>query len=264
MFQNASQFRSAHSVARPMDHIPLPKNPTWGRTDIPCITKEDYDGGAYETYPARQGYVDRNLHEWADFFFAPPVGYDSFMQRWRYFGFIASVLRIPGVSLPKLEELTRRGADNELYLDTSSLVGFVKKRIAEFRRSPSGAEDFKERLSSAQRFFQTIEASHYVGEAVPCTGLRPFSKKVSLGVALANMSTVDPLHLLVKVSIALMHEFLGKFIVCLPLCYVRGRTPSEGDYQYRPSSSVLGACSSDHYPCLDHMREAGWCPVRLQ
>ncbi|KAH5524331.1 hypothetical protein HBI24_056980 [Parastagonospora nodorum] len=246
-----------------MDHIPLPKNPTWGRIDIPCITEDDYDGGNYETYPARQGYVDRTLHEWADFFLAPPVGYDSFMQRWRYFGFVASVLRIPGVSRPKLEDLTRRSPGKELYLDTSRLVDLVKKSIAGFRRSPSGAEDFKERLSSAQRFFQTIEASHNV-EVVRTTGLRHFPEKVSLAVALENMPAADPLHLSVKFSIALMHEFLGKFIVCLPLCYERGGQVSEGDYQYRPPSSVLGACSSDQYPCLEHMREAGWCPVRLQ
>lgn len=63
MFHNASQIRSAHSVARPMDHIPLPKNPTWGRIEIPCIAEEGYDGGPYERYPARQGYMDQSLHK---------------------------------------------------------------------------------------------------------------------------------------------------------------------------------------------------------
>lgn len=207
-----------------MDHIPLTKYQTWGRVDIPCLTEKNYDCWDYEDLPAQQGYVDRSYLEWLDFLGAPPPGYDGFMQLWRYFGFIATVFRDAQGRRPTLAALSRRGTDGMRYIDTSKLISIVQRSVPGLDRDQPKSDRFRQRMKSAQQFFKAMEASQVLSEPwrkednrISSGKENPENEKISLSKALMTLRAVDPLPLSVKYSIMLIHEFVRKVEVFIPL-----------------------------------------------
>lgn len=75
-----------------MDHLPIPTQPAIEPIQIPLLENENYDGGDFEGYPARQGYDTRSAQEWEAIFQRPSPEFQAFLQRWLYFGTIECTL----------------------------------------------------------------------------------------------------------------------------------------------------------------------------
>lgn len=75
-----------------MDHLPTPNQPAIEPIQIPLLEAENYDGGDFEGYPARQGYDTRSAQEWEAIFQHPSPEFQAFLQRWLYFGTIECTL----------------------------------------------------------------------------------------------------------------------------------------------------------------------------
>ncbi|KAI4949131.1 hypothetical protein J4E91_005595 [Alternaria rosae] len=103
-----------------MQHVPLPKDPTIGYIEVPCLTDQEYDGGGLETFPARQGYADRPALEWKMLFDDPTPEFVAFMQFWQYFGSLSSVFGFAAVEL-----FTKVCDDGSRVVDTSNLIAII-------------------------------------------------------------------------------------------------------------------------------------------
>lgn len=75
-----------------MDHLPTPNQPAIEPIQIPLLENENYDGGDFVGYPARQGYDTRSAQEWEATFQHPSPEFQAFLQRWLYFGTIECTL----------------------------------------------------------------------------------------------------------------------------------------------------------------------------
>jgi hypothetical protein len=200
-----------------MDQIPLPEAPLWGRIDIPCLTDKDYNyEGNAESYPASQGYEDSTYDEWDLVRPKDSQKWAAFVQRWRYFGFIASVFRYPDESWPKRKDLTRLNDKGERVLDTIGLVDIRTKEVQ--------AENVRRKVQDVQAFFSAIENNaienkfstnpKVLSSRLESQLLKPIEGKASLYKYLRVTRTNDPLGCLVIHSIWLLHELVNKIIVC--------------------------------------------------
>ncbi|KAF2829676.1 hypothetical protein CC86DRAFT_464197 [Ophiobolus disseminans] len=250
-----------------MDHIPLSANLKWGRLELPCLTEQDYDGGDHETYPAREGLVDRIYREWDEFSKSSPPGVDSFMQRWRYFGFISTVFQYPDGTRPKLRDLSRLTDENVRVLDTSKLVDIVDQTI--LATNPQAFNARMTRCEKAQQFFQQLEGSQietpqnwdWTANEKEHEALR---EKVSLGKFYdGGFHGKELLHELIVWSIMLLHDFVNRVLVFAPRHY-------EENFQQKTSKQILLDTSdrTTYFPasqdlCSRQMLKQGWCPARI-
>jgi hypothetical protein len=124
-----------------------------------------YDGGDPETYAARQGFEDQTHREWELFLLSPTKKLKAFMQRWRYFGFIACVLRYQDNTWRMLKDLARLTNRHERVLDTSKLADVAQKTFLGV--DPSSYISLKSRCDKAMEFFNRIETCQ------PTTKLQP-------------------------------------------------------------------------------------------
>ena len=115
-----------------MQHIPLPHNPTIGYIGVPCLPDQEYDGGDFETFPARQGYPDSTISEWKTLFDDPTADFVAFLQLWQYFGYIGSIF--PFATSKILTKVREYGSR---VVDTSNLITMVNHHV---ERTPEGYE----------------------------------------------------------------------------------------------------------------------------
>ena len=248
-----------------MDHIPLPKNPTWGRLEIPCLTEQDYDGGDPRSYPAREGFGDRTHFEWEKLLAKPPQGFVRFMQRWRYFGLIARVFRYPDGTWPTVTDLSRLNADNERVLDTSKLPDIARQTIlaggvAESQKYGS----LMSRCEFAKRFFLKIEGSQSAKKSQPHLKDKALLEKVSLSKYYDTLEGQEVLPEMIAYSVLLLHEFIGSVLDFAPL-YLH---PSMQHTTLEQALSETGDRTSyqpnSQNACARQMVSAGWCPARIE
>jgi len=112
-----------------MDHIPHPSSRR--PFIVPCLAKQDFDGGSIDQYPERVGWGPRPRKDWAAIFEKPSDDFRAFLQTWRFFGLIAHVFTLG------INDLTRPGnSPANRIIDTSNLIksaeallGFTKNPI---------------------------------------------------------------------------------------------------------------------------------------
>ncbi|RFU30656.1 hypothetical protein B7463_g5707, partial [Scytalidium lignicola] len=83
------------SGGRPVDHLPLPREPTY---ELPSwqflCEKEEYDGGPFLTYHSRQGWTDEEIYD-PKKSNKSPEEVASFFQNWFFWGLLTKVMRMP-------------------------------------------------------------------------------------------------------------------------------------------------------------------------
>ena len=73
--------------------------------DVRILGSEDYQGTAFLTYLEEEGWGSRSIEKWCIVFESPPPGFVTFLQRWLFFGLLATA---SGDQVPT-SLFTRRG-----------------------------------------------------------------------------------------------------------------------------------------------------------
>lgn len=113
-----------------MDHLPLPNHPRRSLPIVPCLTRQNYDGGDLQNYPERCGWRSRSRKDWYSLFKAPPSDFLAFMQTWRFFAIPAILFSLDNGTPPGIADLTRSVGGKDV-IDTSRLPDMTEKFIRE-------------------------------------------------------------------------------------------------------------------------------------
>lgn len=150
-----------------MDHLVLPHNPTIRTFDIPFLCSQEYDGGEFNTFPERAGWVVKWTAWPPDFecWFAHDgrkVDDDrelaSFLQLWLFFGLLSQVLGKRVETTPFRYETN----DGRVLLSTKSLAHSLVEPWVENVLAQDWAKD-EEKL---QKWCEGILSS-CLGQAYP-------------------------------------------------------------------------------------------------
>ncbi|RDL30357.1 Uncharacterized protein BP5553_10235 [Venustampulla echinocandica] len=92
------------SGGTPVDHLPLPRNPTHPPIEIPYIKEgEEYDGGPFITFPSRRGWTEKDICDPKN---SGKTARETvaFFQTWFFWGLLTDILRVPVRELDLVRE----------------------------------------------------------------------------------------------------------------------------------------------------------------
>jgi hypothetical protein len=147
---------------RMMDHVLEIRDTTWAPVKVPCLSREPFDGLAFDSYPTRRGW-DRDLLLRGDFTQHPPDSTAAFLQDWLYFGVLYEVL---GAKASKANYVTQDPETQECLVITWHLnqhLNIESERIQNLSKvDPSSATIEIRRIEQCLKqlsFFCTLATS---------------------------------------------------------------------------------------------------------
>jgi len=251
--------RNGRVTNNTMQHIPLPQNPTIGYIEMPCLTDQEYDRGDLETFPARQGWARRTAVQWKALFENPTEDFIAFMQLWRYFGYIRSILEFA-----TLQSLTSLTADGIRVVDTTDLATRTDNHI---RATAGGYEspdaDFISRLNRSTRLFRKLKTT--VNPKISCETWtnESSSETISLYQFMITFKFTEPLSYEIINSIWLLHDFVTAIRENFPPALVSQQWPNSAGND-RNNCEYLPAMYNSGEIHQRRMLNSGWCPYRVR
>ena len=175
-----------------MEHIPSGNLNT--RIEIPLVGVLEYDGGDFNTYPARHGWDEEMIFTQRDFGDRSSVAVETFFQTWLYFGLLICTFRTVGIPVNTADFIRTCSKGNKI-ITTQRLPQYLQRWRDQYRSAKVGedrdtknehwpnilkmlqkAHDYADRYCNdySQRFAQLA--------SVPNPGSRPISPQVSLSI----------------------------------------------------------------------------------
>src|SRR5437667_12823364 len=106
-----------------MDHLPLPDNPLYLPLNVPYLSKKQYDGGDFLTYPQREGINQERLESG----YFDDIAQDDlpgFLQTWLYFGLLSEISTVAGKQFNQFD-LVYKGGNDQLFVTTIRLSEYI-------------------------------------------------------------------------------------------------------------------------------------------
>jgi hypothetical protein len=225
-----------------MDHLILPENPIHGPVQVLLLSTENYDGGSWDGYPDRQGWVPRTVGHWQEIFQRPSTKFLAFLQRWLYFGVVESVLQ----EKIHISDFIQRGGDSDSsILTTERLPALVQRSMSHmtFRTTSSSARNLMGIFATAIRLHLSLSSNY---------GSRRMNLGSTESLATFIMITKfpDPRSPELALSIDLMMEFLSQSV-----------SKQFGTVNSQPVT--FGMSQPWTGDLWVRMRDDGWCPSEL-
>ena len=242
-----------------MQHIPLPQNPTIGYIDVPCLTDQEYDGGDFETFPARQGYPDRTALDWKKLFDGPSEEFVAFLQLWQYFGSLSSVFEFAAV-----KSFTKVCDDGSRVVDTSNLIVMIDDYV---EGTPVGYEfkdeDLSHRMVRSCRLLDYLTLVRIPINTTTNTNGRLGSDLISLYQFMTTFEYRDPFPAEISDSIRLLGDLFGVVgnNFSSPFTLQQWRQPNINS-SWNQGLFVAGGRQVGAYK--RGMLDRGWCPSRIR
>lgn len=169
-----------------MNHVPEFSETAWTvTTKVPCLSKEPYDGMAFNSYPARRGW-DSTLLFRGNFDQHPPAETADFLQNWLYFGALHEVL---GRKANKATYMTQDDETQQHFVTTRYLnqhLEIVCERIRQLSKvNPHSATMQIQRIEQCLKmlsFFCTSASSVTSGEKTGNRSIWPLPPVIDLSI----------------------------------------------------------------------------------
>ncbi|KAF2655681.1 hypothetical protein K491DRAFT_758025 [Lophiostoma macrostomum CBS 122681] len=244
-----------------MDHIPLPKNPTWGSFEVPCLVSpedDDYDGDP-RLFAEHKGWIARPWKEWNEIFKDPPDDFKAFMQHWRYFKLIFAVFSTVKDPRLSIHGLTRFNSQGKRILDTTRLPEAINDAMAKYPDPQvSNVKSILEFLLRIENGFTLMKRTH------------PMVLMPTTPISLATYCTegpilvdVDPLPDVTRMSIYLLYEVICKAQLFKEVERTKPAFNLSNAARLANIPSSLGMIGLKDL-ASKRLLQSGWCPVRVE
>ena len=124
-----------------MDHLPRFNGTNAPAVRVPCVCNPtEYDGGPFETFPVRQGFVLVEQYSFPKFILHKDRSrlnahsLARIAQAWLFFGLLSEILKVSGVTIDAKEFVLRDGETT--YISTSKLPRYLSEWIERERLLP--------------------------------------------------------------------------------------------------------------------------------
>lgn len=224
-----------------MQHLPLPRHPSWSLPSVRLYTKQDYDGGDIVTY-LRRNNLDQDIFSLG--LLSPDSsshqGALAILQTWSFFGVLSLVLG-ENVS-PMAMYIPPAGEGGVPWIDTTTLPDMVTKWIARTASRNLPFQQRKQEQSRAVRFFGHMSDVY--------AGIYFTLQRAQLGEpSIDYTARLDPIFCMATM---LLYDYLDR---ALRIAY--GPWGME-DSEEGPEKLMPEMPGSGRF--LEHqMRTAGWC-----